>query len=83
MCFFSLWREPVNSNRADSAQEKQSIDDAPPLDIWGLLPISCATAMYLIGQMVLITYVPLYLKDTMGYSAYWASQALALTQAAR
>jgi MFS family permease len=29
----------------------------------------------------LITYVPLYLKDTMGYSAYWASQALALTQA--
>ena len=36
--------------------------------------------MYLIGQMVLITYVPLYLKDTMGYSAYWASQALALTQ---
>jgi sugar phosphate permease len=31
--------------------------------------------------MALITYVPLYLKDVMGYSAYWASQALALTQA--
>ncbi len=31
--------------------------------------------------MVLITYMPLYLKDTMGFSAYWASQALALTQA--
>ena len=78
--FFSLWRDPVNSNAGDSAQENETIDDAPPLDIWGLLPISCATAMYLIGQMVLITYVPLYLKDTMGYSAYWASQALALTQ---
>jgi len=46
-----------------------------------LLPISCATALYLIGQMVLITYVPLYLKDAMGYSSFWASQALALTQA--
>ena len=46
----------------------------------GLLPISCATAIYLIGQMVLITYVPLYLKDVMDFSAYWASQALALTQ---
>jgi sugar phosphate permease len=31
--------------------------------------------------MALITYVPLYLKDTMGFSPYWASQALALTQA--
>ena len=30
--------------------------------------------------MALITYVPLYLKDVMGYSPYWASQALALTQ---
>jgi ACS family hexuronate transporter-like MFS transporter len=29
---------------------------------------------------VLITYIPLYLKDAMGFSAYWASQALALTQ---
>jgi ACS family hexuronate transporter-like MFS transporter len=45
------------------------------------LPISCATAIYLIGQMALITYIPLYLKDALGYSSYWASQALALTQA--
>jgi sugar phosphate permease len=30
--------------------------------------------------MTLITYVPLYLKETMGFSPYWASQALALTQ---
>ena len=37
--------------------------------------------MYLIGQMALITYVPLYLKDAMEFSPYWASQALALTQA--
>jgi sugar phosphate permease len=31
--------------------------------------------------MALITYTPLYLKDAMGFSPYWASQALALTQA--
>lgn len=78
--FFSLWRDPVNAVPADAAQEREPVEVSSPLDIWGLLPISCATAMYLIGQMVLITYVPLYLKDTMGYSAYWASQALALTQ---
>ena len=30
--------------------------------------------------MALITYIPLYLKDAIGFSAYWASQALALTQ---
>ena len=29
----------------------------------------------------LITYLPLYLKESMGFSAYWASQALAITQA--
>jgi sugar phosphate permease len=31
--------------------------------------------------MALITYIPLYLKESMGFSAYWASQALAITQA--
>src|SRR5262249_30787480 len=50
------------------------------LNVMALLPISCATALYLIGQMALITYVPLYLKDAMAFSPYWASQALALTQ---
>ena len=42
--------------------------------------MSCGTAIYLIGQMALITYLPLYLKDVMGFTPYWASQALALTQ---
>src|SRR5262245_65181445 len=31
--------------------------------------------------MALITYIPLYLKESMGFSADWASQALAITQA--
>ena len=78
--FALLWREPSHSpNDADSI--KKNGETLPSLNIWALLPVSCATAIYLIGQMALITYVPLYLKDLMGYSAYWASQALALTQA--
>ena len=31
-----------------------------PLNVWGLLPVNCATAIYLFGQMALITYVPRY-----------------------
>jgi MFS family permease len=79
--FFSLWREPSNDIESVSSPQEDATEDSTPLNVWGLLPISCATAIYLIGQMVLITYVPLYLKDAMGYSAFWASQALALTQA--
>jgi len=79
--FFSLWREPSNDIESVSSPQEDATEDPAPLNVWGLLPISCATAIYLIGQMVLITYVPLYLKDAMGYSAFWASQALALTQA--
>lgn len=77
--FASLWREPANPP-AEHAQVK-SVEEASPLNILALLPISCATAIYLIGQMVLITYVPLYLKEVMDASPYRASQALALTQA--
>jgi ACS family hexuronate transporter-like MFS transporter len=78
--FSLLWREPMSAS-IDADPTKSSDVRLPPLNIWALLPISCATAIYLIGQMALITYVPLYLKDVMGYSPYWASQALALTQA--
>lgn len=78
--YSSLWREPPNVSMAES-RRADGATTAPPLNVWALLPISCATAIYLIGQMVLITYLPLYLKDVMGYSPYWASQTLALTQA--
>ncbi len=79
--FSSLWREPTTAivEHAEQVEEKTANQDS--LNLWALLPVSCATAIYLIGQMVLITYVPLYLKDAMGFSPYWASQALALTQA--
>jgi MFS family permease len=79
--FFSFWREPLSPIESSAAADDAAVENSAPLNVLGLLPISCATAIYLIGQMVLITYVPLYLKDAMGYSAFWASQALALTQA--
>ena len=79
--FALLWREPLNASIDTDPAKSSGGTRAPPLNVWALLPISCATAIYLIGQMALITYVPLYLKDVMGYSPYWASQALALTQA--
>jgi len=77
--FASFWREP-SGEMNDSLPREESATDAATLNVWALLPISCATAIYLIGQMALITYIPLYLKDAMGFSSYWASQALALTQ---
>jgi len=78
--FSLLWREPVTASiEAEPARSTDAIP--PPLKVWALLPVSCATGIYLIGQLVLITYVPLYLKDVMGYTSYAASQALALTQA--
>jgi MFS transporter, ACS family, aldohexuronate transporter len=75
-----LWREPAAENAAVAEAANGAVITEGPLDVWALLPISCATAVYLIGQMALITYVPLYLKDAMGFTPYWASQALALTQ---
>lgn len=79
---FSLWwREPDEKHAPEEDREIFAQADNEPLNIWKFLPISVGTGLYLIGQMSLITYVPLYLKDSMGFSAYWASQALALTQA--
>jgi len=77
--FAWLWRDPVpeveQGRREPAGQEAKK-----PLNPWGFLPASFGTALFLIGQMALITYVPLYLKDSMGYTPYWASQALAVAQ---
>ena len=78
--FFWLWREPLNATSEQGPEPEVAVAGTPSLKVWQLLPISCATAIYLVGQMALITYVPLYLKDVMSFSPYWASQALALTQ---
>lgn len=79
--FSFWWREPDEKQVPKEDRETAAQDANEPLNVWKFLPISVGTGLYLIGQMSLITYVPLYLKDSMGFSAYWASQALALTQA--
>jgi MFS transporter, ACS family, aldohexuronate transporter len=79
--FASLWRDPAEDGEDAINAEVPTESGQDVLDVWRLLPVSCATALYLVGQMILITYVPLFLKDAMSISPYWASQALALTQA--
>jgi MFS family permease len=77
--FAWLWRDPVSE--VDQVRHEPAGQEAKqPLNAWSFLPASFGTALFLIGQMALITYVPLYLKDSMGYTAYWASQALAVVQ---
>jgi len=78
--FSSYWRDPPEDRVAVVSVDLSAQETEAPLKLWSFLPISCGTAIYLVGQMTLITYIPLYLKDAMGFSAYWASQALALTQ---
>jgi MFS family permease len=79
--FSALWQEPQERDIASLPRYSQAQENERPLNVWSFLPASCGTAVFLVGQMALITYLPLYLKETMGFSAYWASQALALTQA--
>jgi len=79
--FFSLfWRDPPEERAVALAQPTLASESSRQLNFWSFIPLNCGTALYLVGQMALITYVPLYLKDAMGFSPYWASQALALTQ---
>jgi MFS family permease len=75
-----LWRDPLSGQASATSQGSAAREAVGESNFWGIFPISCGTAIYLVGQMSLITYVPLYLKETMGFSAYWASQTLALTQ---
>jgi ACS family hexuronate transporter-like MFS transporter len=78
--FFGLWREPMqeftDANRGRSQGEK--VRDV--FQIQSLVAVSFGTAVLLVAQMSLLTYVPLYLKEMVGVSAYWASQALAIVQ---
>ena len=78
--FAHLWREPPNSPNPGLVQPQPLNPVHTPLNAGGFLPASFGTAIFLIGQMSLITYVPLYLKESMGFSPYWASQALAVAQ---
>ncbi|HWO43151.1 MAG TPA: MFS transporter [Candidatus Eisenbacteria bacterium] len=78
--FSRLWRDPPDEPQPARIQRTRA-QALETLDIWSFLPASFGTAVFLIGQMSLITYLPLFLKESMGAPAYWASQALAITQA--
>jgi MFS family permease len=78
--FSYLWREPPDVLENSGERDTRGAENQKPLDVWGFLPASFGTAIFLIGQMSLITYIPLYLKDAMGFTPYWASQALAIAQ---
>ncbi len=78
--FSYLWREPDDMVGRDGKQVDRPVESQKPLEVWGFLPASFGTAVFLIGQMSLITYIPLYLKESIGFTPYWASQALAIAQ---
>ena len=78
--FSWLWHDPAKQ-RSEAALANVTGEVAiEPLDFRNLVFASISTAMLLVGQMVLITYVPLYLKECLGTTAFWASQALAVLQ---
>ncbi|HEY2921030.1 MAG TPA: MFS transporter [Candidatus Binatia bacterium] len=77
--FFALWREPVRTVE-HARTEAGSAKITPAFNVQGLLAVSVGTSVLLVAQMALLTYTPLYLKETMGLSSYWASQALAVIQ---
>jgi MFS family permease len=78
--FWFMWREPPAGTAFSDGAAPPSAKEPAGLLVKSLLWLSFGTALMLVGQMSLITYVPLYLKETRGISSYWASQALALTQ---
>ena len=79
--FSRLWHDPVRQRSEAAPASVAGTVAVPPLDVRNLVLASIGTAVLLVGQMVLITYVPLYLKESLGVTAFWASQALAVLQA--
>jgi ACS family hexuronate transporter-like MFS transporter len=75
--FWLSWRDP---ERGAGPASSAAAAPAPPLEVRRLLTVSLGTALLLVAQMSLLAYVPLYLKEVMGLSPYWASRALALAQ---
>jgi predicted MFS family arabinose efflux permease len=77
--YWTLWRDPVGEEKIPQ-QKLYLHKDQDDLNIERLLTISFGTALFLVGQMSLLTYIPLYLKETLTLSAYRSSQALAILQ---
>ena len=76
--FWFLWREPAGPDRAGESPSGAAA--RPRLRIRSLLALSCGTALLLMGQMSLLTYLPLFLKERLAFSTVHASQWLSITQ---
>jgi len=78
VAFWFLWREPRESDEGNAPGSGTA--GVPALPIRSLLALSCGTALLLIGQMSLLTYLPLFLKERLAFSTVHASQWLSITQ---
>ena len=76
--FWFLWREPDDADRTGADRGGGAGDGG--LRIRSLLALSCGTALLLMGQMSLLTYLPLFLKEKLAFSTVHASQWLSITQ---
>ncbi len=78
VAFRFLWREPPEAGGPGGGRSETA--ERPRLRIRRLLALSCGTALLLIGQMSLLTYLPLFLKEKLAFSTVHASQWLSITQ---
>ncbi len=78
VAFWFLWREPPEAEKPGGGRSETA--ERPRLRIRSLLALSCGTALLLIGQMSLLTYLPLFLKEKLAFSTVHASQWLSITQ---
>lgn len=79
IAFWFLWRQPANAETHNRPAVPASGGVQLQM-IKSLLALSCGTALLLVGQMSLLTYLPLFLKEQLGFSSLIASQWLAVTQ---
>lgn len=78
LLFWFLWREPADAD--GTGRDRSGTAGRGTLRIRSVLALSCGTALLLIGQMSLLTYLPLFLKERLAFSAVHASQWLSVTQ---
>ena len=78
LAFWFLWREPAEAD--GTGGDRAGAAGRGRLRIRSLLALSCGTALLLIGQMSLLTYLPLFLKEKLAFSTVHASQWLSITQ---
>lgn len=78
VAFWFLWREPPEAEKPGGGRSGTA--ECPGLRIRSLLALSCGTALLLVGQMSLLTYLPLFLKEKLAFSTVHASQWLSIAQ---